>query len=203
MREGAEITYAAAMTEAKRRIDLNALGISGLSFRRALTGGCLLEISGEGNKEKADALAQKMREVLEPQGIKVARPTKCADMRVRGLDDSATPEDVRSALARAGGCSEDDLKLGPVRRAPSGAGSVWVQGPIAAVNKITAAKRVTVGWVVATVEPLDPRPLRCYRCLQEGHVGQRCTETSMRGDRCYRCGDLSHKASECGAELVK
>ena len=44
------------MSEAKRRIDLQALGIGGLNFRRALTGGCLLEISGEGNKEKADVL---------------------------------------------------------------------------------------------------------------------------------------------------
>ena len=166
----------------------------------ALTGGCLLEISGEGNKEKADALAQKMREVLEPQGVKVARPAKSADLRIRGLDDSVTPEEVKSALARAGGCREDELRVGPIRRAPSGSGSAWAQGPLAAVKKITAARKVTVGWVAATVEALDPRPLRCYRCLQEGHVGQRCTETSSRGDRCYRCGDPSHKARDCGAD---
>ncbi|RLU15087.1 hypothetical protein DMN91_012974 [Ooceraea biroi] len=47
---------------------------------------------------------------------------------------------------------------------------------------------------------LEPRPLQCYKCLEVGHVQQRCPNQTNRGDRCYRCGGTGHGARNCPAE---
>ncbi|XP_059061649.1 uncharacterized protein LOC131854544 [Achroia grisella] len=52
---------------------------------------------------------------------------------------------------------------------------------------------------MARVRSLDPRPMRCYRCLLTGHVGQRCTAKEDRGGVCFRCGQDGHKAASCTA----
>lgn len=43
-------------------------------------------------------------------------------------------------------------------------------------------------------------PLRCYKCLERGHVRSNCTDTD-RSDVCYRCGEPGHVARLCGAQL--
>lgn len=46
------------------KIDLASLDINGLTARKALTGAQLFEVGGPNNKEKADVLASRMRDVL-------------------------------------------------------------------------------------------------------------------------------------------
>lgn len=43
-------------------------------------------------------------------------------------------------------------------------------------------------------------PLRCYKCLERGHVRSNCTDTD-RSDVCYRCGEPGHVARFCRAQL--
>lgn len=52
-----------------------------------------------------------------------------------------------------------------------------------------------IGWVSARVERLESRPLQCYRCLEFGHVRQRCTGEVNRTGECYRCGGDGHTAA--------
>lgn len=56
--------YGAVMREARERINLADLGIGPVRPRRAVTGALLLEIAGDGKKEKADALVVQLRAVL-------------------------------------------------------------------------------------------------------------------------------------------
>ncbi|XP_059049916.1 uncharacterized protein LOC131844936 [Achroia grisella] len=121
-------------------------------------------------------------------------------MRVMGLDDSLTPEDVAAAIARDGECVAGDVKVGPIRRSsPKALGSCWVRGPMAAVKKVTAEGHMRLGWVSAKVELLRQRPLRCFRCLQSGHVRAQCTQEEDRSGLCYRCGEAGHKVAACAA----
>lgn len=81
------MTYTAAMTEARSKIDLKALGIADLKCKRAITGGLILEISGKtpvNSVEKADLLVSQMDGVFKEMGVRVQRSTKCAELRVRG-----------------------------------------------------------------------------------------------------------------------
>lgn len=72
-------------------------------------------------------------------------------------------------------------------------------GPVVAAKKLAEAGKIKVGWVAAKVEALQPRQLRCHRCLESGHTMQRCTSATDRSDRCYRCGQKEHKAGTCTA----
>ncbi|XP_059047972.1 uncharacterized protein LOC131843361 [Achroia grisella] len=174
--EKAGATYAGILREAKAKIDLASLGIEELRFKSAATGARILEIPGSQSGGKADALAQKLREVLGENPVQVSRPTKTAEMRIMGLDDSVTPEDITHAVARDGECAPEEVKAGEIRLNPSGLGTCWVRAPILVVKKITTAARIKVGWVSAPVELLRQRPLRCFKCLQTGHVRMRCPQ---------------------------
>ncbi|XP_011878926.1 PREDICTED: uncharacterized protein LOC105568124 [Vollenhovia emeryi] len=193
-------TYAEGMRLVKSQINLEELGIDTLRPRRAQTGAIILEISGENAKEKADSLADKMRAVIgDREGVKVTRPAKMAELRIRDLDDSVTVTDVKEAVAEAGGCAPTEVKTGEVKPAPNGLGTIWAQCPLAAAKKAAAAGRVKIGWVRARLELLENRPLICFRCLERGHVRAQCRGKD-RSEICCRCGEAGHKASTCRAE---
>ncbi|XP_020296394.1 uncharacterized protein LOC109861248 [Pseudomyrmex gracilis] len=63
-----------------------------------------------------------------------------------------------------------------------------------------------MGWVKASVEPLERRPLQCFRCFRHGHVPATCRYTAPeenRRGRCYRYGDSGHEAAGCKTATVK
>ncbi|KOC58581.1 hypothetical protein WH47_09097, partial [Habropoda laboriosa] len=195
---GGDKTYAGIMATARENIKIEDLGIAEVRPRRARTGGLILEVSGPGREEKAEALATRLREVLK-DGVKVAHPSKYGELRVSGLEDSTSPEEVAAAVAGAGGCPVEGVRAGVIRSSPNGLGTLWVRCPLAAARKLATAGRLKVGWVAARVEALKARPLQCYRCLEKGHTQHRCTAEVDRSRRCYRCGDSSHRAGQCPA----
>ena len=190
------VTYARVLAEAKKKVDFGALELPGLRFRVAATGARMLILPGAKSEDKADALAEKLRAAVG-EDIHVSRPTKCAEMRISGLDDSVTPAEVASAVARAGECSVDAVKTGEIRQNAFGLGTIWVRLPIAAANKAANKGRILVGFVSAQVRLLEPRPRQCFRCLELGHVKTQCTCEHDRSGQCYRCGQLGHKAAGC------
>ncbi|XP_026746947.1 uncharacterized protein LOC113508189 [Trichoplusia ni] len=197
------VTYQSVIAEAKAKIKLSDLGLQSVTVRQTVTGARLFEVAGaaSGSAEKADALAAKMREVLNPEDVRVSRPVKTAEVRITGLDDSVTPEEVVAAVARSGECPPDRVRAGDIRTDATGLGAVWVRCPVASAKKIAVAGEVKVGWVAARVKLLQPRALRCFRCLEKGHVRAKCTSAADRSDLCYRCGQPGHKAAQCSAAL--
>ncbi|XP_026327990.1 uncharacterized protein LOC113236198 [Hyposmocoma kahamanoa] len=194
------VTYAQALAEAEARVDLAGLGIEGVKFRQSATGARLLELSGPQGALAADRLAEQLRPVLD--GVaSVTRPTKTADIRISGLDDSATKAKVAAAVARTGQCTTDLVKVLEIRPGPGGMGSVIVQCPISTAKTLAEAGRILVGWSSAKVQALEQRPLRCYRCLGLGHTRPMCTSGSSREDLCFRCGNEGHQASNCKGVL--
>ncbi|XP_076765240.1 uncharacterized protein LOC143432457 [Xylocopa sonorina] len=155
---------------------------SPLRSRRAQTGGLLLEIPGAGKADKAEMLAAKLAGALTDFAVKVSCPQKRADLRVSGLDESVTPMEVAETLAAAGGCR--------------------VQYPATAARKVAVAGHLRVGWSDVRVVALPARPQQCYRCLETGHVRQRCTADVDRGDHSYKCGTLGHRAGQCSAAAL-
>lgn len=197
------VTYQSVISEAKAKIKLSDLGLQSVTLRQAATGARLFEVAGaaSGSAEKADALAAKMREVLNPEDVRVSRPMKTAEVRIAGLDDSVTSEEVVAAVARSGECPPDRVRAGDIRTNATGLGVVWVRCPVASAKKIASSGRLLIGWVAARVKLLQPRALRCFRCLEEGHVRAKCTAEVDRSNLCYRCGQPGHKAAQCSAAL--
>lgn len=84
-------SYEKEVREARNRVPLAELGIEQIKIRRAVTGAYIFEITGETKAAKADLLATKFRETVgAKEGVKIARPCKKADLRVKGLDASIT-----------------------------------------------------------------------------------------------------------------
>ncbi|XP_070512925.1 uncharacterized protein [Cardiocondyla obscurior] len=188
---------------AKSKIDLASLGISQVRPRRAATGAQMYEVSGPEGSQKADVLAQELSKALEGlEGVTIQRPVKMAEIRIRGLDDSATAQEVMDALAGATSCQPTQFKLGVLRLSGDGLRTVWVQCPLHAANKLASEGRVQVGWTKARVELLAARPLQCFRCLQSGHVRQRCPCKEDRSGNCFRCGSSGHKVADCTSPAV-
>ncbi|KOB76277.1 Gag-like protein [Operophtera brumata] len=116
-------TYADVLTQAKEKIDLNSCGITSLRFRKAATGARILEVvAGDASDEKADFLALKLKEALNEELARVSRPTKCAGLRILGLDDSVSKEDVVAAIALRGCCSKETIKVGEIKCSYQGTG---------------------------------------------------------------------------------
>lgn len=203
LQPGAEergVTYAAVLAEARSKIDLADLGIESLRFRKAVAGGRILEVPGATSGEKADSLAAKLRDTFKEEDIRITRPTKCAELRVTGLDDSASANDVAAAIARVGGCSVAAVNVGEVRLDRMGLGTTWVRCPVTAAKKVEQGGRLQVGWVSAQVKVLQQKPMTCYRCLEKGHVRGQCESEVDRSDLCFRCGKPGHRSKNCSAE---
>lgn len=103
--------YAEAMKIARENINLKELGIPALRPKRATTGAIILEVPGPNGAERALALKDKMAEALKTmEGVRVARPVKMADLRVRDLIESTSIMEVKETIASLGGCSGNDIK---------------------------------------------------------------------------------------------
>ncbi|CAH2085694.1 unnamed protein product [Euphydryas editha] len=197
--EAQGMTYAKVLAETKYKIDLFSCGITNLRLKKAATGGRILQVPGATSGEKTDSLAQKLKTVLGDCMAKISRPTKCACLRILGLDDSVSTDEVIAAIAQQGSCSIDTFKTGEIRRSQWGTGSALVRCPVEVAKKLGDDGYLKVGWVSAVVKLLQPRPTRCYRCLNIGPVRAQCATDIDRSDECYRCGVRRHKAFECSA----
>ncbi|XP_020299231.1 uncharacterized protein LOC109863383, partial [Pseudomyrmex gracilis] len=101
-----------------------------------MTGDLMVEVLGPDMAAKADTLAAKMKDVLAGTGVKVRRPSRPGNVRVRGIDGTVSREEVLAVLAREGGCPEGEIRLGELRALPSGQKTVWAQCPMLAAKRL-------------------------------------------------------------------
>ncbi|XP_026331798.1 uncharacterized protein LOC113239145 [Hyposmocoma kahamanoa] len=191
-------TYRGILEAATAAIDLGSLGIPTVRMRNTQTGARMIEVPGATSAKKADALASKIIELVGGLAM-VSRPSKTADLRVAGLDETATPEKVRDAVAAKGQCPPSEVSVGAVRHDPNGRGSALVRCPVRAAQLVVAAGRLQMGWTSAGVQVLEPRPMRCYKCMGIGHTRALCPSPMDRSALCLRCGQEGHQAASCSA----
>ncbi|XP_046424472.1 uncharacterized protein LOC124181706 [Neodiprion fabricii] len=171
-------------------------------IRRSANGGVLIEVAGPNGAQKADVLAAYLGEMTRAEygdAVRISRPTTKGEIRVQGMDDSVTAEELAAVMAATGGCGIEAVKVGPLREMTNGLRSAWVQCPLRAATKIAAKGKIPVGWTTVRVNLLEARPRQCFRCWEFGHIGATCKAPEARGAACDRCGGEGHQARTCTA----
>ncbi|XP_029679589.1 uncharacterized protein LOC115245420 [Formica exsecta] len=109
----------------------------------------VVELPGSGEKngptsaQRADALSGDLRRVFAgDEEVKIARPVRKAEVRLRGLDRSLRADDIASAVAAKGDCQPGDVRVGDIKFPARGMGTVWVQCPLATANRMANARAI-------------------------------------------------------------
>ncbi|XP_070168816.1 uncharacterized protein [Polyergus mexicanus] len=167
----------------------------------------VVELPESGEKEgptaahRADALMLDLSRVFtDDNGVRLARPIRKAELRLRGLDRSLTAAEIAAAIARMGGCLPEEVRVGDTKFPAKGMGTVWAQCPLKAAN-VATARTIQIKWSRVAAELLEKRPLQCYKCLERGHVQQHCSSRVDRCGCCYRCGEMGHLARNCASNV--
>lgn len=193
-------TYADALKKARDNIVLGDLNIQNTKIRRAANGGLLIEVIGPDGTKGANLLAKKLQEVLRDQA-RVVKPMIKGQLRLIGLDDSTSIEEVKCVVAQNGGCEEEEIRTGPIRPLNNGLFAVWIQCPINAALKLANMKKVRIGWTLARVDLFENRPVQCFRCWRFGHVRFACAAKEDFSGLCFKCRGSGHLARNCNAPL--
>jgi len=92
---GKNFSYAAVLKKARENIPLAKMRIKNSRIRQMVNGGRIIEIPGLDAAQKADKLAERLRSVLGAEAV-IARPSIKSELRILGLDDTVTTEEVIS-----------------------------------------------------------------------------------------------------------
>jgi hypothetical protein len=143
--EGAKMSYAVVVATAREKNALEEIGVGAVGMRKVMTGAVLIRVPGNKNRGKASLLATRLAEVLDPTAVKIAAPTRTAELRVVGIDISVKKEELRQALASAVECSSAEVQVGEIGVSGGGMGSAWIKCPVAGarVHKMAATRKDT------------------------------------------------------------
>lgn len=191
-----DFDYADALKRARENISLKDLDILNPKIRKGITGSTIIEIAGPDNIKKADLLAIEMGKMLSGEAV-VSRPNIKAEIKLIGLDESITVDDVRAAISSAGSCKANDVIVGQIGRNRFGEGIVWAKCPKAVALDLAEKKKLQIGWSRPKVELLPVRPVQCHKCWRLGHVRSKCRSSKDYTGRCFKCGAKDHKIETC------
>lgn len=181
---------------AQHAILLAELKIDCTKVRKAANGGTIIEIFGPNGAIKANALADKLRNIFKDEA-KLARPVVKGEIRLVGLDDSVGVDEVTYVVAQYRDCTGEEVKVGPIRPLNNGLYTVWVQCPLSAALKIATGKKIKISWTLARVDLLDAKPVQCFKCCRFGHVRQAYISEEDLSGHCFRCGGRDYLARNC------
>jgi hypothetical protein len=74
---------------------LTEIGVESVEMKKAMTGAIIIRVPGDKDRGKASRLAARLTEVLDPTAVRVAAPTKTAELRVVRIDISMDKEELR------------------------------------------------------------------------------------------------------------
>jgi len=116
---------------------------------------------------------------------------------VKDLDEVTTKEEVlESLIAEFGEIQLSAASIVSLRRAYGGTQIATIRLPAKSAEKLLEAEKVRIGWVVCRVRR-KTTPIRCFKCMEFGHVAGRCPNAEDCAGACFKCGEKGHQAKTC------
>lgn len=189
-------TYADILKKARDNIPLEQIGIGKTRIRKTAAGNILIEIPGNSKNEEADRLATELHKVLDGEAL-IARPIIRGELRLFGLDDSISKEEVSETISTHGKCKIEEVLIGDIKPMRNGLGMVWLRCPLTAAITLSKMGKIRIGWSMIKIELLNAREKQCFRCWKFGHLKYNCQTSIDRSRCCYRCGMEGHQVKVC------
>jgi hypothetical protein len=80
------MSYADVLATARKKIPLKEVGVDSVDMKKAMTGAIIIRVPDDKDRGKTSLLAARLAEVLDPTAVRVAPPTRTAELRVVGID---------------------------------------------------------------------------------------------------------------------
>lgn len=145
---------------------------------------------------EAEALQLAIAKVVGESAVKRGHKAKEVEVEVRDLPAGVTEDEVVEAVQTAAGTAATSNgwpRTVRMRTFRPGARVARVAVSRETQEKLLAIGRLKVGWASCRVSSRTPR---CFRCLDYGHLRNKCTGEDKSGN-CRVCGQAGHRESGC------
>ncbi|XP_070139960.1 uncharacterized protein [Drosophila kikkawai] len=125
--------------------------------------------------------------------------SKVLVLEVRNIDTIATKQEVCATLAGQLNFEAERVKVRSMRRSFAETQTAIVSLTLSLAKAVLHHGEVRIGWSICRIrERLGP--VRCFRCLEPGHIAIHCKGPVDRSGCCINCGEPGHKAASCNKE---
>ncbi|KAL0263998.1 UNVERIFIED_CONTAM: hypothetical protein PYX00_011192 [Menopon gallinae] len=134
----------------------------------------VMEVGGEGIEMKAEELSRSLHAILGNKAVRIRWcPKKMAELKVIHLDESVQKEELTARVVEAAEYGIMDVR---VTSTHNGVGDEHRLGevPPGGGDEDGGKRKNPRRRSSAKIQLTQAKPLRCYKCLQEGHVGAKC-----------------------------
>lgn len=191
-----ETTYADMLKMIKTNQEMEELGSEVNKIRRTAKGELML-ILKRGPEASAGKHIGNMSTLLQ-NVADVHVLSQQTTIECRDLDEITTATDICAAIVKQfptiGNISSSVVKR--IRITRDGTYTALVTLPTRQANILLKAERIRIGWVSSRIR-ICAQPIRCYKCLEYGHVSKYCRSEIDRTGMCLKCGNPGHKAKTC------
>lgn len=191
-------TYAELVKSLKENVNIGKHQVDVKRISRTEQGNLQLRIAGE--EREAAALEGEIRDKFKEWEVARTGNWKTT-IFVTGIEEATTQLEVKTALTRELALPESTqaIAVKSLRVGRYGEQTAVVEMPRAMGAQLTKLRTIKIGWVRCPIKELV-KVLRCYNCLEHGHIARDCKAEVSRRDTCMKCGQPGHKVKVCPNE---
>jgi len=133
--------------------------------------------------ESTQQIRDNIGSVLEGK-VEARALTQQTRIEIVDLDEMVTAKDLQNALSEQIGISLDATAIKSLRPAFGGTQRATITLSAAHAKKTLTAGKVKIAWSICRIRESNA-PLKCYKCLEFGHIAANCSSSEDRSGCCY------------------